>query len=97
VIVNMSTWQSIDALTSFVFGSFHAEVMRRRREWFSLMRNPTTVLWWVPAGHRPSLDEAEERLTTLRTLGPTTRAFTLRHPATPPVHDAARIDAASSA
>jgi hypothetical protein len=90
LIVNMSTWQSIDALADFAFGSFHAEVMRRRREWFSLMRNPTTVLWWVPAGHRPSVEEAEERLTSLRTLGPTARGFTFRHPVSPPVPDAAR-------
>jgi hypothetical protein len=95
LIVNMSTWQSLDALTGFVFESFHAEVMRRRREWFARIREPFTVLWWVPAGHRPDLKEAEERLTSLRTLGPTARAFTFRHQVSPPVHHPARIDAAS--
>lgn len=37
-----------------------------------------TTLWWVPAGHRPSVAEAESRLLHLRGHGPTPYALTLR-------------------
>lgn len=80
LIVNMTTWQSLPALADFVFGSFHVEVMRRRRGWFTRMTDPFTVLWSVPASHRPAVSEAEVRLATLRRLGPTAEAFTFRQP-----------------
>lgn len=80
LIVNMSTWHSLSALVDFVFGSFCVEVMRLRREWFARMKDPFTVLWWVPDSQRPAVSEAEERLATLRRLGPTAEAFTFRRP-----------------
>ena len=84
LIVNMSTWTSLDAFADFVFRSPHVEVMRRRRQWFMPMREAVTALWWVPAGHRPTVAEAETRLSALRADGPTPRAFTLRQPFPPP-------------
>jgi hypothetical protein len=80
LIVNLSVWESLEALGDFVFRSAHIEVMRRRREWFERMATAYTALWWVPAGHRPSVTEAEERLEALRGDGPTERAFTFREP-----------------
>jgi hypothetical protein len=77
LIVNMSVWESVDALADFVFRGFHAEVMRRRREWFAALKEPYTVAWWVVAGVRPSVADAEERLASLREHGPTPHAFTL--------------------
>lgn len=78
LIVNLTVWESLETLADFVFGGFHLEVMRRRREWFARMRDPFTVLWWVPTGHRPTVAEAEERLTALQEQGPTPFAFTVR-------------------
>jgi hypothetical protein len=77
MIVNMSVWESIDALASFVYRSDHVAVMRRRREWFERIR-VFMVLWWVPAGHTPSVEEALERLEHLREHGPTSHAFTFK-------------------
>ena len=34
LIVNMSVWESVEALRGFVYGEAHAAVLRRRREWF---------------------------------------------------------------
>jgi hypothetical protein len=77
LIVNMSVWETIDDLAAFVYRSGHVEVMRRRREWFE--RTPLyMVLWWVPAGQLPTVDEAEERLAHLRRHGPTPFAFTFK-------------------
>jgi hypothetical protein len=78
LLVNMSTWTSIEALQGYVFRSEHTTYLRRRREWFEVPTQPTTVLWWVPAGHAPTLDEAAAKLATLRANGPTPAAFTLR-------------------
>jgi Domain of unknown function (DUF3291) len=79
VIVNLSVWTDVDHLAEFVFGAMHRQIMRRRREWFHHMREAYTACWWVPAGHRPTTGEAEERLSYLRSAGPTRHAFTLRN------------------
>jgi Domain of unknown function (DUF3291) len=76
VIVNMSVWRDIAALRDFVYRSGHVEIMRRRREWFTRMADAYMVLWWVPAGHQPTVAEAAGRLTLLREQGPTAQAFT---------------------
>jgi heme-degrading monooxygenase HmoA len=78
LIVNLSVWESIHALADFVYGSEHLAVMRRRREWFTPLSEAYTVLWWVPSGHRPDVDEAAERLELVRTRGPSPLAFTFR-------------------
>jgi Domain of unknown function (DUF3291) len=78
VIVNMSVWTGVDELSAFVFGDMHREVLRRRREWFQRMSEAYTVCWWVPAGHRPTTAEAEDRIRDLRANGPSPEAFTLR-------------------
>ncbi|GDY28801.1 DUF3291 domain-containing protein [Gandjariella thermophila] len=79
IIVNMSVWRSLEALADFVYrDQGHLAVLRRRREWFPPLREAVTALWWVPAGHRPTVTEAEERLGHLRRHGPTPHAFTFR-------------------
>ncbi|MFE6056463.1 DUF3291 domain-containing protein [Kitasatospora sp. NPDC056446] len=83
VIVNMSVWESREALWEFTYRSGHLEAMRRRREWFERNVEAHLVLWWVPAGHLPDIDEALERLADLRHNGPSPRAFTFNSPHTP--------------
>ena len=78
VIVNLSTWTSIDALRDFIYSGQHVAALRRRREWFHNVQAATTALWWVPAGHRPTTQEAEAKIRQLREHGPTPAAFTLR-------------------
>ncbi len=78
LIVNMSVWESAEALADFTYRSGHLAVMRRRREWFEAMAEAHLVLWWVPAGHIPDVDEAKQRLDLLRRTGPSPAAFTFR-------------------
>ena len=78
LVVNMSVWESVEALRGFAYGEAHAAVLRRRREWFTRLGEPETALWWVPAGTLPTVADAEKRLAALRADGPTPRAFTLR-------------------
>jgi hypothetical protein len=88
-LVNMSVWRDIESLNSFVYRSAHSEIMRRRREWFDRMREAYLVLWWVPAGHRPTVTEAIGRLEVLHAKGPTAEAFTFGNAFPPPdaVHE----------
>jgi heme-degrading monooxygenase HmoA len=76
IIVNMSVWESLEALTAFVYASDHRPVMRRRRQWFERFDGHYMALWWVPEGEIPSVEEAKERLEHLRAHGPTPFAFT---------------------
>lgn len=80
VIVNLTVWSSVDALADWAFSGPHLAIMRRRREWFAKAAEATTALWWVPAGHRPSPEAAEDRVRHLRRHGPTESAFTFRRP-----------------
>ncbi len=80
VIVNMSVWQSLEALHEYVYRSPHVGPLRDRRQWFEPASAPTLVLWWVPAGHIPSVEEAVEKLEHLRLHGPSAAAFTFREP-----------------
>jgi len=75
ILINLSAWAGLDALRGFVFRSGHAGYMRRRREWFERFERVYLALWWVPAGHRPSVAEAVERLEHLEAHGPTAFAF----------------------
>ncbi len=83
-IVNMSVWESTAALFDFVYRSDHRAVMVRRREWFERPVTVYQVLWWVPAGHRPTVEEGLARLEHLNAHGPTATAFTFKSSFPPP-------------
>ncbi len=88
-LANMSVWRDLESLIAFVYRSGHAEIMRRRRDWFERMEQAFLVLWWVPRGHRPDIAEANARLELLREAGPTAAAFNFRKAWPPP--DAAPV------
>ncbi|TWV34190.1 DUF3291 domain-containing protein [Streptomyces misionensis] len=93
LIVNMSVWRDTKALTAFMYRGRHRELLARRREFFEHVEEAMTALWWVPAGHRPTVAEAEDRLLHLRAHGPTAYAFTLRSPFEPGAEPAVRESA----
>lgn len=82
-IPNLSVWEDIPSLGAFVYRSGHIEIMRRRREWFESM-DLYMALWWVPADHTPTVEEALEKLALLEAHGPTPAAFTFKSPFPPP-------------
>ena len=83
-IVNLSVWDSVDALHAFTYGSEHKTVFARRYDWFERRQTPNTVLWWQPAGTIPDIHEALRRLGFLTELGPTAEAFTFKQRFGPP-------------
>jgi hypothetical protein len=74
--INVSVWESAEHLAAFAYRTEHREFVRRRLEWFEPpSRGAIYALWWVPAGHRPSIEECFERLGHLRANGPSPHAF----------------------
>jgi hypothetical protein len=84
ILVNMSVWESVETLQQYVYQSEHVEPLRQRKQWFEPVP-PTLVLWWIPAGHIPTVHEAKDRLEMLQQQGPTAAAFTFKKPFPPPV------------
>jgi uncharacterized protein DUF3291 len=76
ILVNLSVWETPEHLRGFVYGSGHAAVLRQRKSWFERIDSMYYALWWIPAGHIPSVEEAKERLEHLRAHGESERAFT---------------------
>lgn len=78
IIVNMSTWASVDALKNFMFRTHHRNFLRRKSEWFDNITQDSYVLWWVPLGHTPSIEEGIARLNYLRDHSDSPHAFTFK-------------------
>jgi hypothetical protein len=72
------TWTSVEELKAFVHGPEHSAYLARRREWFERIDEAIVALWWVEAGHLPTVDEAKDRLALLDRVGPSPAAFTFR-------------------
>jgi len=84
ILVNMSVWESLDALRGYVYRGEHSTVMRSRADWFEKLDGPYYCLWWVPVGHIPTVAEGVERLEHLRAHGPSDRAFWFPRPSPAP-------------
>jgi hypothetical protein len=78
LLLTLSVWASVDALCEFAYSGPHAAIMRGRDDWFHKIQESYIVIWYIPAGGVPSLDEAKERLAYLRSHGPTPHAFTFK-------------------
>src|SRR5262245_14713441 len=76
--INLSVWESFDALQQFVYRSAHVGPLRDRKQWFEPIDGPILALWWIPAGQLPTVGEAIERLRHLAEHGPSQSAFTFR-------------------
>ena len=73
--INLSVWESVETLERFVWQTIHKRFYGKRHDWFEKMGEQYFVMWWVPAGHRPSVKDAIERLDHLKRHGPSDHAF----------------------
>ncbi|MEM6485448.1 MAG: DUF3291 domain-containing protein [Pseudomonadota bacterium] len=82
-IANMSVWESVEVLFDYVYRTTHRDLMVKRRGWFEKPSSIYQALWWIPAGHVPSVEEGLRRIELLKKRGPTPDAFTFksRYPA----------------
>jgi Domain of unknown function (DUF3291) len=75
ILLNMSVWESPEHLRAFVYQSEHAQVLRQRKSWFERFASVYFVMWWIPVGHIPTVQEARERLAHLQEHGESPHAF----------------------
>lgn len=78
ILVNLSVWETIEQLKEYVYKTAHGEVMRQRQKWFEKFDRVYMALWWVKAGHIPSVTEAKQRLEHLENNGESAHAFTFK-------------------
>ena len=74
-VANLTVWENVETLENFVFNTLHRRFYERRQEWFEVLGEMHFVMWWVPQGYRPSLEEALERLEYLKRNGDSDHAF----------------------
>jgi hypothetical protein len=102
ILFNLSVWESADALKRYTYSAGHVQAFRARSDWFEKPTKPHLAMWWIPAGHIPSIEEAVERLEFRRAHGDTEAAFSFSslcpapdapaaEPASPPVNLDGRI------
>lgn len=73
-LVNMSVWESVDALKAYVYRSEHVEFFSRRAEWF-VPDASSVALWHVAAGAVPTVVDGVRRADFLRRHGRSSYAF----------------------
>jgi hypothetical protein len=78
ILLNMSVWETPEALYAFTYNTMHRRFVQRRKEWFELFGRPYLALWWILEGHAPTMMEARQRLEHLERFGPTAYAFTFK-------------------
>ena len=74
-VSNLTVWENVATLENFVWNTVHRAFYERRKEWFEVLGKMHFVMWWVPIGHRPSLDEALRRLAHKQENGDSDQAF----------------------
>jgi hypothetical protein len=78
ILINMSVWETVEALKTFVYRTHHADVMRQREQWFERLDTYYVALWWIPIDTTPTISEAKLRLAHLQQHGESAYAFSLK-------------------
>lgn len=80
IIANLTVWTDIESLRDFIYQTVHSYFLRSRAKWFEKMTGQKLVMWWIPQGYIPTLEEGKAKLEMLEARGPSPEAFTLQHP-----------------
>jgi hypothetical protein len=78
LLINFSVWEDRETLWNYVYRTAHLPMLQRRREWFLRAAEPYSVMWWIPEGSVPTLEEGMARLARLREAGAGPQAFTFK-------------------
>ncbi|WP_152224474.1 DUF3291 domain-containing protein [Pseudomonas sp. SCB32] len=80
IIVNLSVWESVEALREYVYGGEHLAVLRQKRDWMERLPTPSLALWWLPQGELPDVLMARRKLELLQAQGASPEVFTFARP-----------------
>lgn len=85
ILVNLSVWQSVEQLRAYVYKSLHGDFFVRRQQWFEKYQGEHFAMWWIPAGHLPTVEEGKAKLECLTLHGDSSESFTFAKPYPPPI------------
>lgn len=85
ILVNISVWQSVEQLKAYVYKSLHGDFFVRRRKWFEKYQGEHFAMWWIEAGHLPTMEEGKAKLEYLELHGDTPKCFTFAEPYSSPL------------
>jgi hypothetical protein len=74
-VSNLTVWENVETLENFVWNTVHRQFYARRAEWFEVLGQMHFVMWWVPIGHLPTLEEGLARLEYLKSNVDSAHAF----------------------
>ena len=75
VASTLSVWEDAASLEHFVWNTIHRQFYEKRSQWFAGEGQSNFVMWWVPMGHRPTLQEGMERFSHWQKHGDSDHAF----------------------
>jgi hypothetical protein len=76
MILNLTVWESVEALRAYAYRTEHVDFLKRRLEFFEPHAGPHLALWWIPEGEIPAVEDAIARIEHLAANGPSEKAFT---------------------
>jgi Domain of unknown function (DUF3291) len=79
VIINISVWESIEALENFMYKTLHSDFLKRRKDWFQKFGKAYFAMWWIPEGHYPNIQEAVDKLDYLQKNGASNLVFDFKN------------------
>jgi hypothetical protein len=80
IIINMSVWESVEALRSYVYSSDHLDILKQKKQWFEKPKSAHLALWWIPVGNVPTIEDAKARLSEIQRVGSSETAFNFVKP-----------------
>ena len=78
LIINMSVWEDVESLKSFVYSGRHIDVYRKKKKWFHSMSDHHMAMWFIEKDHIPTPEEAKEKLSYMNENGESIHAFTFK-------------------
>lgn len=78
-VSKLTVWENVVTLENFVWNTVHRAIYERRQEWFEVLGKMHFVMWWMPVGHKPTLDEALAKLALKQKNGDSDEAFGWSH------------------
>ncbi|MEM8805851.1 MAG: DUF3291 domain-containing protein [Cyanobacteria bacterium P01_G01_bin.38] len=83
-LLNISVWRGVEPLRDYVYKSMHGKFFARRRHWFEKFQGEHFAMWWIPAGHLPTVEEGKAKLALLEQRGDSPESFTFAKVYPPP-------------
>ena len=81
IIIQLSKWESVEALFHFAYKTAHAKLIAAKEDWFVPVPGMANLsLWWVEESHLPTIAEAKAKMVRLHRNGPTPQAFNFAAP-----------------